>query len=469
MILCSNITNHPCNIKGVAYTVPDLDAKVVIHVNSTKTGNTIACLEARLDNGKTVYHKGVGWAVAVIAGLGLVASAITSGLGHDSTAAHVAANALSLFGFFQAQAMIGMTSVKLPPIVQSWTQNFQWSMGIIRIGFLQRLCTWYQRSTGGEPSSLMRRLSTTAVIMQKRGLELLANGAKKLTKRVNNESTTGEGISTIVVHGIERVGFRANVETSNIFMTGLIFFVVFVALVMLFVGLFKLSCEMASKKGWMKSDKFHDFRTGWRVVMRGILFRLTLIGFPQMCILCLWELTQQDSPAEMVLAVFMLIAITACLGWAAWKVINLAKRSVHMHKNPAYILYSDPSALNKWGFLYIQYRATAYYCVIPVLIYIFIKSMFIALAQKAAIVQAFALFVIELVILIGASYMRPWMDKKTNIFNISIAAINFLNVFLLLFFSEVFKQPVSTNNSSRHCLYPSSCLLYMLIPVKRAL
>ena len=425
-----------------------MDALAIIHVNSTKTGETIACFEARLDNNKTVYHKGVGWAVAVIAGLGLVASAITSGLGHDSTAAHVAANALSLFGFFQAQAMIGMTSVKLPPIVQSWTQNFQWSMGIIRVGFLQRLCTWYQRSTGGEPSTLLSGQGRkTSVIMQKRSFPDIASGISKLAKRVNNEANTGETISTIIVRGIERVGYRANIETSNIFMTGLIFFVVFVALVMLFVGLFKLYCEVASKKGWMKSDKFHDFRSGWRIVMRGILFRLTLIGFPQMCILCLWELTQQDSPAEMVLAVFMLLAIIASLAWAAWKVISLAKRSVQMHKNPAYILYSDPSALNKWGFLYVQYRATAYYCVIPVLVYILVKSMFVALAQEAAIVQAFALFVLELAILIAASYLRPWMDKKTNIFNISIAAINFFNVLLLLFFSGVFKQPVSYSNS----------------------
>lgn len=162
-----------------------------------------------------------------------------------------------------------------------------------------------------------------------------------------------------------------------------------------------------------------------------------------MSILCLWELTQRDSAAEVVLAVFMLIAVTGSLGWAAWKVIQLAKRSVEMHKNPAYVLYSDPSALNKWGFLYIQYRATAYYCVIPVLIYTFVKAMFIGLAQEAPVVQAIALFIIDLFILGAVIYLKPWMDKKTNIFNISIVAVNFLNVFLLLFFSEIFKLPVS--------------------------
>jgi Transient receptor potential (TRP) ion channel len=133
--------------------------------------------------------------------------------------------------------------------------------------------------------------------------------------------------------------------------------------------------------------------------------------------------------------------MTATLCWAALKVIRLAKRSVDMHKNPGYMLYSDPKCLNRWGFLYVQYRATAYYFIIPLLAYILVKAMFIAFAQHAPVVQAVALVIIEAVFLIGASVLRPWMDKKTNIFNISIAAINLLNGLFLLVFTTVFGQP----------------------------
>lgn len=168
-----------------------------------------------------------------------------------------------------------------------------------------------------------------------------------------------------------------------------------------------------------------------------------LIGYPQICVLCLWELTVRDSAAEVVLALFFFISMTTSLTWAAFKVYRIAKRSVSMHKNPAYILYSDPSALNKWGFLYVQFRATAYYFIMPVLVYIFVKALFIAFAQKNGTVQAIGLVIIEAVFLIGVSIFRPWMDKKTNAFNISIAAINFLNVIFLLVFTAVFNQPVS--------------------------
>lgn len=431
-------------IPGIAYTVPDLDASVRIYINSTETGESIACVEASLSNGKTVYQKGVGWATAVISGLGLAASAITSGLGHSNTAAHVAANALSLFSFMQSQAMIGMTSVHMPPIVEAWTQNFQWSMGIIHIGFLESICTWYQRSTGGTPSTTLSELSTTSVqVLKKRALDEATGLVKRATdifRRSGAESETAN-TSNLVVRGIKRVGFKARIEATNIFLTGLIFFVFFVAIVMILVSLFKGVCELLAKNGRMKTDKFQDFRNGWKVVARGILFRLTLIGFPQMTVLCLWEFTQHDSAAEVVLAVIMFFSIVAALGWAAFKVIALAKRSITMHKNPAYILYSDPTCLNKWGFLYVQYRATAYYFVIPVLGYILVKGMFIGLSQEAPVVMTVALVILEAGMLIAVSVLRPWMDKKTNIYNISIAAVNFLNVIFLLFFSDVFNQP----------------------------
>ena len=160
-----------------------------------------------------------------------------------------------------------------------------------------------------------------------------------------------------------------------------------------------------------------------------------------MCILCLWELVERDSAAEVILALVVFCSMTVALGWAAFKVIRLAKRSVMMHKNPAYMLYSDPTCLNKWGFLYVQYRATAYYFVLPVLAYILVKSCFIAFAQAANVAQAIGLVIVEAVALIGVSVLRPWMDKKTNVFNISIAVINFINVVFLLVFTGVFGQP----------------------------
>lgn len=265
---------------GIAYTVPDLDGLVQIYINSTdEGGKSIACMQAELSNGKTVYQKGVGWATAVIAGMGLVAAAVTSGLGHSNTAAHVAANAVSLFGFFQAQAYIGMTAVEMPPIVRAWTQNFQWSMGIVRVTFLQDICTWYLRSTGGTASDLLSSLSTESVEIAKRSAVamhklLLRAHHMILAARSNASSTTTSTSETVTVHGIMRVGFVAGIEATNIFMTGLIFFIVFMFFVAIAVAAFKAICELSAKQKWTRGEKFQDFRNGWKVVIKGIMFRM---------------------------------------------------------------------------------------------------------------------------------------------------------------------------------------------------
>ena len=160
-----------------------------------------------------------------------------------------------------------------------------------------------------------------------------------------------------------------------------------------------------------------------------------------MVVLCFWELTVRDSAGEVVLAIFTVITMIIVLAWASLKVIRLAQRSVSMHKNPAYILYSDPVSLNKWGFLYVQFKATAYYFVIPVLTYVLIKGMFVALAQNNGTLQAIALVVIEAIFLIVVCILRPYMDKKTNGFNIAISVINFISAIFLLVFTGIFDQP----------------------------
>ncbi|KAL5121414.1 putative flavin carrier protein 3 [Pleosporales sp. CAS-2024a] len=437
-------------IPGIAYTIPDLDLRVRIRVYDVGTTNLRACVEAELNNGRSVDQKAVAWVTAVISGLGLVASAISSGLGHSNTAAHVAANAMSLFGYFQAQAFIGMCAAPLPPIVAAWTQNFQWSMGIIRVEFLQKMATWYQRATGGTPSTHLSTLSTTSVEVQKRGLTKRAIQAVDytfaVTKRIlarSNSGSTSAQISgqPLVLRGIERVGFKAGIETTNVFFTGYVFFIIFVLFTVIGVIAFKYVCEALAKSGKMKSDKFLDFRNGWQTVLKGILFRIVLIGFPQMLMLGFWELTERDSVGLVVLAILTIITMVGILAWASSKVVRIAQRSIALHKNPAYILYSDPSALNKWGFLYVQFKAAAYWFIIPWLGYLLIKSMFVGFAQTSPKAQSIALVLIEAALLIGVSILRPWMDKKTNGFNIAIAAVNFLSTFFLLMFTEIFGQP----------------------------
>jgi hypothetical protein len=111
------------------------------------------------------------------------------------------------------------------------------------------------------------------------------------------------------------------------------------------------------------------------------MFRLVLVGYTQMSLLCLWELTQRDSIGAMVNAVLVFLTMTVLLFFASYRVIRLARRSISLHQNAAYILYSDPQQLNRWGFLYVQFRADAYYYILPLLVYAVVKGALIAFMQ----------------------------------------------------------------------------------------
>lgn len=386
------------NIPSIAYSVPDLDATIRININSTDTNKSIACIEADFSNGKTVDLVAVKWATG-IASVALVAFAIISGLGHTN-AAHMAANSLALISYFQSLAIVGLSAVYLPPIAQAWTQDFQWSIGIIHAAWMQDIFTWYQRATGGTPSTTLDSSSTSSAV-------------------ANNLGLSG------VAYGIPRVAFKADIELTNLFMTGLTFFVIFIIFTILCVASFKGICELSVKRNLIAGDKFLKFRSTWFIILKGFILRASLIGFTQISILCLWELTQIDSPAEAVLAVFFFVGILANLLWGASEVV----RNAH------------PRTFNKWTFLYIEYRASAYYFICPLLAYILLKGLFVALAQKSGITQAISMIIIEAGALIGTSVLRPWIDRSTNSFNISIGAFRLLNAIFLLIFSDVLGTP----------------------------
>jgi hypothetical protein len=389
---------------------------------------------------KTVNQDGVKVATALIAILGLIGSALVTGLGHANTAAHVSLYAASLFNYFQALAIIGLCGVPLPPIVQAWTQDFNWSLGIIKVKFLQKLATWYQMSTGGTPSTILSTLETKSVQVAKRGLEVLGQ-ARSLSPRTAPIATSESG--EYIVTGIDRAAFRANMEPTNLFLTSLIFYCIFIILALVGLGLFKLLCELALRRRWFSSQQtlLQEFHDKWLVTLKGVIFRLILLGYPLMTILCLWEFTQNDSPGEVFLALIFLFGMTIALALAAVNVIKVAKHSIRVHRTPAFFLYSDASVLNKWGFLYIPFKATAYFYIVPTLAYILLKGIFVGLLQHKGTVQAFALVIIEAAALVGASIARPWMDKPANAINISICVVNFLNAIFLLIFTDVFKGP----------------------------
>lgn len=444
---------------GIAYEIPDLDGLVQVIVRDRVARKQVACVQAQLSNGRTVEHPAAGWVTAIVAiiGIGTAVILVSSGHGRSEAARHVATYALTFLGFLQAQAIIGLMSVPMPPLPQGWTQNFQWSMGIIELEWMQDIFTWYIKATGGKTSNILNDSLRSSVLIQRRSLSDIAHmvgeqataiskraldaTAHQLSKRSQIEGDGG----ILILRGFDRVAHKAGIERSNLFLTSLVFFLVFVGLVVLATIIFKYGADFAARKGWMPETKFMRFRMRWRHFLKGAFFQLYLIGFSQMSIMCLWEFTQNDSSGAMMLAVFYFFGILLLLGWAAF---NLLKESRFFSAKPdnREKLGESPERAGhkfnkKWNLLCVTFRKDAYWFLAPLLFYMFIKAIFVSIAQNAGSVQALALVILELVYLVAAAYLRPWMDQRTNTCNITVAVLNFLNALYLLIFCGLFKVP----------------------------
>ncbi|CDO92102.1 unnamed protein product [Kluyveromyces dobzhanskii CBS 2104] len=425
-------------IPGIAYQVPDIDAYLKLIVVQKDSDGVLACIQAFFSNGKTVSQIGVKWATAVIAGIGLLTSAVLSAFGNSNAASHVAANTMSLFLYFQSVAVFAMEHVNtVPPIAAAWSENLMWSMGLIRVTFMQKIFRWYIQSTGGTPTLYLT--SKTISVLVQRSLEYLEDTS--LYKRAQ-EVLYGNS-NVLIFRGIKRLGYSANIEITSIVATGLTFFILCGYVLFGLIICSKYVIELCIRAGWLKNSRFIDFRKNWKIILKGALMRYIYIGFIQITILCFWEFIQRDSPAVIVLSCLFIIMVYGIIGYASYRTIFFARQSVQLHNNPAAILYGDQRVLNKYGFFYTMFSAKFYYWSCVIMTHNFVKGIFIAFAQGSGKTQALALFIIDLAYFVAIIKFKPYLDRATNILNILISTVTLVNSFLFLFFSDLFGQPHS--------------------------
>lgn len=367
-----------------------------------------------------------------------------------------------------------MAVAKVPPIAAAWAQNFQWSLGIIKVGFVQDIANWYLQATGGSPTNVLsstylsisvqkRKLKARAVeflnslytrqqksdqltLFKRASISLDSDGfgysdSLNSTLYTIDEKDKDLSAKILVLRGVQRVAYLAGIEVTSFFMTGIMFLLFFAFVMIVCLVFFKAIIEICIRSKIMNEGKFNEYRQQWSYIIKGALYRLLLIAFPQVAVLCLWEFTRSDSAGIIVVAIFLFAITVILLFQAAIRVFLLGKKSVRNFKNPAYLLFGDGIFLNKFGFVYVQYRADCYYFVLLSLVYVLLKTLFVAVLQTHGKAQGVIIFAIELIYCVIICWIRPFMDKRTNAFNITIAVINTINALFFMFFSYIFQEP----------------------------
>lgn len=454
-------------IPNIAYTFPNLDAVArLIIVN--ENGGLLGCLQASFDNGKKVSHQGAKWATAVVAGIGLLASGLLSIFGNSASASRMSAAALSLFTYFQSIVILCMISVeKVPPIANDWAENLAWSMGLIRINFMQKIFRWYIQATGGTPTQYLT--SGVKAILTQRSIDKVTQSTiwQKLSSFFSTSFESYEPLNLTpryspdqnpeyfiemtnvksnnylhVLRGIERIGFDSDIEPSSIVCTGFTFFILCLYVLIGFFFIYRYlhaALNKGNRKTWL--NKNLETKTSWVPTFKGMLSRYIYIGFPQLLILSLWEYTVQDSPAVITLSVFFMLLALIAMIYSAFQVIRFARESIERHGNPAAILYGNREILERYGFLYTMLDARKYWFCAVSLGYVFVKAMFVALAQDSGKTQAMALWILDMGYLGLLCHYLPYLDRFTNILFVFIQVITTINSFFFTFFSGIYGQP----------------------------
>ena len=466
--------NYVNMIPNIAFTFPNLDA-VARLIITNEDNQLLGCLQASFNNGKSVSHEGAKWATAVVAGLGLLVSAVLSMFGNSASASRMSAAAISLFTYFQSVVIVTMISVdEVPPIANAWAENLAWSMGLIRITFMQKIFRWYVQATGGTPTQYLT--AGVKSILTQRSVEKVFHSsylrsvaafflpslfssspyASEIAENslVPRDSDTDSNFFIpmdhvqsndylLVLRGINRLGYDSNIEPSSIVCTGFTFFVLclYVLVGVFFIYRYLSKALTKGKRDSWISRKL-ERRTSWQPTFKGILARYIYIGYPQLLILSLWEFTKVDSGAVVTIAVFFLILSVGAMAICCFQVLRYGSRSIKEHGNPAAILYGNPEVLSRYGFLYTMLNARKYWFCAVSLTYVFVKAFFVSLSQSSGRTQAMALWIIDMFYLGLMCHFLPYLDRFTNVLTVFIQLITTINSFLFTFFSGIYNQPI---------------------------
>lgn len=120
-------------IPSMAFSVPDIAARATLKLKDNGGGNDAACIQSQVTNGKSAEVPAVSYVAASIAGLALIVSGASAGLGAGASASGGLGSAsptfVDTFLWLQTISMNGMLSVDMPPVYRSFTQNFAFSTG----------------------------------------------------------------------------------------------------------------------------------------------------------------------------------------------------------------------------------------------------------------------------------------------------------------------------------------------------
>ncbi|KAK6365233.1 hypothetical protein LTS17_011466 [Exophiala oligosperma] len=483
------------NIPTIALSIPDFEGQAILRIFANSTQSQIACFSAVVTNGATFSHpSAVGPVLGVFAVIALFSSVAASIYGRNvpETRKHYA-HSMSMFVVFSVYHHIfftGALSMNWPSVLVAFWSNYAWSAGIIYSQKMQNSINKFIGSNTGNISMVgaapngqnaidlgggyqISQIYKRAAFLPFRpyegsGVTFRSNELEHVLNRrdLANSSSGYAWYGTPVKPGLPLPGnfsgfagtlAELNIPASNAFLTGLLWFLIFVACLLAAVFLLKWIVEAMIALHVIKTKRLGYFRRYWLLFTGTMVLRTCYIAFFMMMFLTMFQFTFGGSNGVKAIAtvifLVVLVGMLGSCGLAIWyrtklgaspedrekdpqKVIDSGKRSptpsadtpeaepksktwlqrhlpdldsgrVHVHDDPNYIA--------KFGWLSARFRRSKWWFFAFWLIYELVRAAFYGGAAGHALTQVFGLLAWEIIALVAIVLMRPFESNRLNL------------------------------------------------------
>lgn len=502
-------TSDVANIPSIALSIPDFEGEAILRIFANSTQSEIGCYSAVITNGATFSQPAsVGTVLGIFALIALLASFATAVYGESVSVmrkhyAH-SLSVLVVFAVYQHIFFTGALSMNWPSVLVAWWSNFAWAGGMIYSTSMQTSINHLIGNNVGNTSQVGAAGSGTTQeslgggydisLIYKRALNLKPSGgiARDIYQRDHFHMLKRDVFSHQLEHGLQKralansssgygwygkpvgeglplpgnySGFAGTlaeegIRASNAFMTGFLWFLILLVLVVTAVIAFKWVLEGLVSIKLVKRDRLSYFRQHWIGFTVLAALRTLFIAFFMMMLLTMFQFSYESSGGVKAIAaiVFLIffIGIPGAVLYALYyrarqtgaitkvdaeqipaedlqgrhskllarfglkglsskiTVSSFKRRVSELGEEPASI-HDDEEYTMKFGWLSARFRRTRWWFFAAWAFYEFLRACFYAGASGHPQTQVFGLLVVEFLAFCGLLWARPFEGRRLNL------------------------------------------------------
>lgn len=528
------------NIPPIALSIPDFEGEAILRIFANSTESEIGCYSAVVTNGATFSHpEAVGSVLGIFAFGAMLASFATAIYGEAVPTMRLHyAHSLSVgvvFAVFQHIFFTGALSMNWPSVLVAWWSNFAWSGGMIRTDTMQRSIDKLIGNNLGNTSSVgaagsgvanedlgggydisqiyKRAMSSglkrafdfapnhpvirdIASEIYKRNYSLVlerdivrrtaVNALLRRQEELADESDGFNWYGHPVAAGLPLPGNfsgfagtlgQEQIRVSNAFMTGFLWLLILLVLVVAATMAFKWAVEGLVRVKALKQDRLAFFRQHWLGYSAHVALRTCFIAWFMIMFLTIFQFTYSSSGgvkgvAAIVFLIFF-IGMPGIAAYACWykiqrdngntersggerkmlfgKIPWFGSRKPHQESGEQTVeqqttpdpddktqsthfwqrmnshysittgsedrsnIHDDEDYTKKFGWLAARFRRTRWWFFVFWLLYEFVRACFYGGASGQPLTQVFGLLVVEILAFAFVIWARPFEGMRLNI------------------------------------------------------